>query len=188
MKQWWALYVFLYSYVMPWDNSCGWYRGVIPCNVLGQWLVTPWGNGSWCRGAMAGDAFIWWFFRFFFIWASVGQMTEKDPNDYLTKFAATLGNYHVLINYLFYSFNFHVMMDNISIINANVWPEHLKIRVLDLRSIFCLFVFTFLRPYLIGPSTIIPSKCRMYATYKWGTWCIMTHENARLLTSIFFTF
>ena len=36
--------------------------------------------------------------EFLFIWASVGQMTEKDPDDYLIKFAATLDNYHVLIN------------------------------------------------------------------------------------------
>ena len=60
-------------------HICGWYRGVIhvPCNVLGQWPVTSLGNDSWCRGAMAGDAFIGWFYRNLWFGAQTVKWLKK---------------------------------------------------------------------------------------------------------------
>ena len=85
-----------------------WYLGAIAFNALGQLRLIPWGSTMQCLGAMAsyalgqwqlmpwcnGRGYIYWvILQKSFIRVPVGQMTEKDPNDYLKKFPATLVNY-----------------------------------------------------------------------------------------------
>ena len=57
--------------------------GAVASNVFGQWQLMPWCNGRGC--------IYWVILHKSLIWGSVGQMTEKDPDDYLKKIPSYTG-------------------------------------------------------------------------------------------------